>query len=73
MKKKLLALSLTFALAFGLAACGSGSNPAGADNSSTPSAPAGQEETSGGGELITVGFAQVGHESDWRTASTKSA
>lgn len=23
-------------------------------------------------ELITVGFAQVGHESDWRTASTKS-
>ena len=25
------------------------------------------------GDLITVGFAQVGHESDWRTASTKSA
>lgn len=24
-------------------------------------------------EVITVGFAQVGHESDWRTASTKSA
>ncbi|MCR5108630.1 MAG: ABC transporter substrate-binding protein [Lachnospiraceae bacterium] len=24
------------------------------------------------GELISVGFAQVGHESDWRTASTKS-
>ncbi len=24
------------------------------------------------GDLITVGFAQVGHESDWRTASTKS-
>ena len=28
----------------------------------------------GGAEgLISVGFAQVGHESDWRTASTKSA
>ncbi len=26
----------------------------------------------GSGELISVGFAQVGHESDWRTASTKS-
>ncbi len=25
------------------------------------------------GGLISVGFAQVGHESDWRTASTKSA
>jgi simple sugar transport system substrate-binding protein len=24
------------------------------------------------GELINIGFAQVGHESDWRTASTKS-
>ncbi|MCR4922595.1 MAG: ABC transporter substrate-binding protein [Lachnospiraceae bacterium] len=24
------------------------------------------------GETITIGFAQVGHESDWRTASTKS-
>src|SRR5574344_719468 len=24
------------------------------------------------GTLINIGFAQVGHESDWRTASTKS-
>ncbi|MDE7319570.1 MAG: ABC transporter substrate-binding protein [Lachnospiraceae bacterium] len=24
------------------------------------------------GDVITIGFAQVGHESDWRTASTKS-
>ncbi len=36
-----------------------------------------EEETSddtaaADGELITVGFAQVGHESDWRTASTNS-
>ena len=23
-------------------------------------------------ELVSIGFAQVGHESDWRTASTKS-
>ena len=48
MKKKLLVLSLSLALVFGLDACGSGSNPAGSDNSSTPSAPAGKKETSGG-------------------------
>lgn len=30
-------------------------------------------DTSGGdGDTVTIGFAQVGHESDWRTASTKS-
>ncbi|MCD8125729.1 MAG: ABC transporter substrate-binding protein [Lachnospiraceae bacterium] len=30
------------------------------------------DSTASDGELITVGFAQVGHESDWRTASTQS-
>jgi simple sugar transport system substrate-binding protein len=30
------------------------------------------ETTEATGDLIKVGFAQVGHESDWRTASTKS-
>lgn len=33
-------------------------------------AAAGNDASDGG--LITIGFAQVGHESDWRTASTKS-
>ena len=38
-----------------------------------PFAMAGETETATeGGDLITVGFAQVGHESDWRTAATKS-
>lgn len=32
-----------------------------------------QEAAGGSGDVINVGFAQVGHESDWRTASTKSA
>lgn len=36
-------------------------------------ADAGDDSAGGSGELINVGFAQVGHESDWRTASTKSA
>ena len=40
-------------------------------------APAEEEEAApaeeaASGDLINVGFAQVGHESDWRTASTKS-
>lgn len=29
-------------------------------------------DEAGGDGLISIGFAQVGHESDWRTASTKS-
>ena len=32
-----------------------------------------EEAAGGSGDVINVGFAQVGHESDWRTASTKSA
>lgn len=64
MKKKLLALSLSLAMAFSLAACGGNGGTA---NSNTP---AGDGPDDG---PIQVGFAQVGHESDWRTASTKSA
>ena len=64
MKKKLLALSLSLAMAFSLAACGGNGGTA---NSDTPS---GGDSDDG---PIQVGFAQVGHESDWRTASTKSA
>ncbi len=69
--KKFLALALSLVMAVSLAACGS-----------TPSTPAASASGSGsassvaasgsGDQLITVGFAQVGHESDWRTASTKS-
>ena len=33
---------------------------------------AGDDANAGGDGPITIGFAQVGHESDWRTASTKS-
>lgn len=64
MKKKLLALSLSLAMAFSLAACG------GNGGTANSNAPAGDGSDDG---PIQVGFAQVGHESDWRTASTKSA
>lgn len=35
-------------------------------------APAEEAASAADGELITVGFAQVGHESDWRAANTKN-
>ena len=70
--KKILAMLLALAMVFTLAACSGGGdtqtqNPGGGDT---------QTQNPGGGEsgdVIHVGFAQVGHESDWRTASTLSA
>lgn len=55
----------------------SGSDASGGEDSSGSDASgsdaSGGEDASGGsGDTITIGFAQVGHESDWRTASTKS-
>jgi len=65
--KKFLALSLALVLVLALAACGAGGTAA----STAPSAAA-SAAPSAASDLITVGFAQVGHESDWRTASTNS-
>ncbi|SEQ07098.1 ABC transporter substrate-binding protein [Microlunatus flavus] len=45
-----------------LAACGGGGE----------AAPAGQSGGGGGSDKLTMGFAQVGAESGWRTANTKS-
>lgn len=84
--KKILGMALAFALTLSLAACGGGGGeassaaPAPAADQPSSAAPAADAPASqpadnaGGGDgVITVGFAQVGHESDWRTASTKSA
>lgn len=46
-----------------------GDDAAGSDDAAGGDDAAGSGES---GEKITIGFAQVGHESDWRTASTKS-
>ena len=79
--KKLLALLMALAMAFALVACGSSGSgstassdaDASAGGSSAASSSASSGEAGGSdGDLITVGFAQVGHESDWRTASTQS-
>ena len=75
--KKLLAVLLALSMVFALAACGGNGNNAGnntanntGNNTADNTGDTGDTDSTG---VITVGFAQVGHESDWRTASTKSA
>ncbi|MEV0385245.1 ABC transporter substrate-binding protein [Nonomuraea sp. NPDC050643] len=58
MLKRISALVVAGLTAMSVAACGSGSGGSGG--------------TSGGGDSITMGFSQVGAESGWRTANTKS-
>ena len=80
MKRKVLSAFLIAAMTLSMAACGSGSGDSG--SSGGDSAPAADEaedtddaepaEDADSGELITVGYAQVGAESDWRTANTES-
>lgn len=80
MKKKVLATIMATAMSISmLVGCGGSgaadaTAPDAADATEAPadtSADAG-EAPAADGEAITVGFAQVGHESDWRTASTNS-
>ena len=61
LKKTLIAASAITLSAFALTACGSDSE-GGADSASD----------GGGSDSITMGFAQVGAESGWRTANTTS-
>ena len=56
MFKKMMSITAGLVLAGGLAACGSDSGSGGSEGSGD----------------ITMGFAQVGAESGWRTANTKS-
>lgn len=81
--KKLFALVLALCMALSLVACGGSSSSDTEDTTgdvstadsvedAEASVAADTEGTTSDGSLITVGFAQVGHESDWRTASTQS-
>lgn len=80
--KKFFALLLALCMALSLVACGSSSSSTDtedttgdvstADSVEDAEASIAEDSTASDGELITVGFAQVGHESDWRTASTQS-
>lgn len=68
--KKFLALLLALVMVFVFAACGESGETVTSDPNPTGTTSG---DTAGDDELIVVGFAQVGHESDWRTASTESA
>ena len=75
--KKILSALLVLAMVLALAACGGAAAPAATEAPATeapaaeaPAAEAPAAEAPAEKELITVGFAQVGHESDWRTANT---
>ena len=79
MKKKVVSILMCAALGATMLA-GCGSSDAGSSDASTSDAAAGDTattddgagDTAASGDLIKIGFAQVGHESDWRTASTNS-
>ena len=64
--KKVVAGMLTAVMAFSLTACGGG------DASTNDAAKSGDSGDGGSKSTITVGFSQVGAESDWRTANTES-
>ena len=76
--KKILSALLVLAMVLALVACGGAAAPAAtqapaateAPATEAPAAEAPAAEAPAEKELITVGFAQVGHESDWRTANT---
>ena len=79
MKRKLVsALVCTAMVATMASGCGSSSSSTSTDAAAEEAtdAAAGDDaaadDTAADGDVITIGFAQVGHESDWRTASTQS-
>ena len=79
MKKRFLGVLLSVAMvAAVLAGCGSSgaketAAPAGSETEAASEAASGETEAAGNtGDVITVGFSQVGAESDWRTANTES-
>ena len=87
MKKKTIGIAVSIALAAAALAGCTGGQPTAAETSgqaqTAPATTAGdtaapetsavtQADPGTGGDLIVVGYAQVGAESDWRTANTES-
>lgn len=84
MKKKIVSFVLCTVMAAALAGCGSegdgststaasgGGSSAASSSAGSSSSASSEEEDTGSGDAITVGFSQVGAESDWRTANSAS-
>lgn len=73
--KKFLSILLVLTMVLALAACGGSSTAETeapkAEAPAATEAPAAEAPAAEAGSIV-VGFAQVGHESDWRTANTKN-
>ncbi|MFU0828519.1 MAG: Peripla-BP-4 domain-containing protein [Lachnoclostridium sp.] len=72
MKKRFLAILITFCMIFALAACGNKTNETSGSDATSGQESAGKDASDESSKLIKVGFSQVGAESDWRTANTES-
>ena len=70
MIKRHFAVAGAAVLALSLAACGGGGGTT--EETTDPAAGGGEEGGGESGELISVGFSQVGAESGWRAANTAS-
>jgi ABC-type sugar transport system, periplasmic component len=70
MKKRLIALIMCASLVFA-AGCGVGNSDSSASSSQAAQSSSAAKDPSGD-KLITIGFSQVGAESDWRVANTAS-
>jgi len=65
-KRYLSTIAMVGAAAFALTACSSGSDDGGSDDAGSG------DDGGSSGDIITVGFAQTGSESGWRSANTES-
>lgn len=70
MRSRVIAILITVCLIFIMAACGAKTETTGGKDAVAAGDTAAADSSSEG--LITVGFSQVGAESDWRTANTES-
>lgn len=73
--KKFLSLLSVIILTLSLAACSGGGNGSSGDTTAADTTASGDTTASAennSGDLVVVGFSQVGAESDWRTANTES-
>ncbi|MCC8014689.1 MAG: ABC transporter substrate-binding protein [Eubacterium sp.] len=72
MKRKLVCAIIGMTMAASLlAGCGGSSDSAATDETAAED-DGDVEEEAASGDVITVGYAQVGHESDWRMANTQN-
>ena len=71
MKRKVVSVLLCAAMVMTMLV-GCGGNNGGSSDSGSEDTASTEDKADGGDDLIVIGYAQVGAESDWRTANTQS-